>query len=55
MGAVVALAVSLRAVGTEARALRTSVGAWGRMAVAIADLEHESRRVERELRRVTHR
>jgi hypothetical protein len=55
LGALVVLAAALRVVAAEAQALRHALAAWSRMAVAVHDLEHESRRAERALRRVTRR
>jgi hypothetical protein len=49
------LALGLRRVADEAVLLRASLRSWDRMAVAIGDLEHETRSVERDLRRLRRR
>jgi hypothetical protein len=54
-GAVVVLAASLRHVRDEATALQASLSAWERLAVAMGDLDHEARRAELDLRRLTRR
>jgi hypothetical protein len=55
VSAVVVLGVGLRRVAAEASALRASLGAWDRLAVAMGDLEHDARRAELDLRRLTRR
>lgn len=55
VAALVTMAVALRGVAREARALDESLATWSRMAVAAADLEHDAQAVERKLRRVAHR
>jgi hypothetical protein len=55
LAAVVALACSLRHVRDEATALQASLSAWERLAVAMGDLDHEARRAELDLRRLTRR
>jgi hypothetical protein len=55
LGAVVVFASVMRRVGDEARALRSSLVDWNRLTVAIADLEHEGRHAERDIRRLTSR
>jgi len=55
LGALGAMSFALRGVAREARALDEALDTWGRMAVAAADLAHESRVIERKLRRVAHR
>jgi hypothetical protein len=55
---VLALAVLTVALGRLARELRllgSSLRAIGRVAVAVDDLGHDARRVDRSLRRLTHR
>jgi hypothetical protein len=53
--ALVVSAVALRRVAIEARALQVSLDGWSRMAVAVDDLQHDARQVERNLRALTHR
>ena len=55
LGALAVLAAGLRRVAAEASALRSSLAAWDRLAVAMADLEHQANDVGRELRRVGRR
>jgi hypothetical protein len=55
LGAVVVSASALRRVAAEARDLQRALQRWERMAVSVDDLQHESRRVERNLRRLTRR
>ena len=52
LAAVVVSAIALRRVAVETRALQISLDAWGRMAVAVDDLQHEAHQVERNLRRL---
>jgi hypothetical protein len=49
------LTLGLRRVAAEAVLLRVSLRSWDRMAVAIGDLEHDTRSVERDLRRLRRR
>jgi hypothetical protein len=53
--AVVVSASMLRRVAVEARDLQRSLHRWERMAVSVDDLQHESARVERNLRRLGRR
>jgi hypothetical protein len=55
LAAVVTLACLLRHVRDEATALQASLSAWERLAVAMGDLDHEARRAELDLRRLTRR
>jgi hypothetical protein len=55
LAAVVVLAYSLRRVGDEAQGLQVSLLQWERLAVAMGDLDHEARRAELDLRRLTRR
>jgi hypothetical protein len=53
--AVVVLVVTLRRVVAEVTRLQESATAFTRVAVAVDDLGHEARTVERNLHRLSHR
>jgi hypothetical protein len=55
LAAVLVTATALRRLSFEARALQVSLQRWERLAVSVDDLQHESRRVERNLRRLARR
>jgi hypothetical protein len=55
VAAVVVSAIVLAHVAREARAMHASLDRWGRLAVAVDDLQHDARQAERNLRRLTHR
>jgi hypothetical protein len=52
---VAVLAVTVHRVAIEATALRNAATNFARVAVAVDDLEHDARRVERTLARLAHR
>jgi hypothetical protein len=55
LGAVVVVAVVLRNLATEARALQATLASWDHLAVAVGDLEHDAHRAGLALRQLTRR